>query len=515
MKKSSVIYHIMLGITFVIALSQCDKTLEPLNLAPYPETNLDANAGNWKTYVLTNNAEVALPAPEDATSASYLAELESLKNVMAGATANQQELAAWWGGNGVLRWHEIARDLAAQYNVPPNNNADGTYPNPDANNPNAYPRFPFANPPYASRAFALLAVAQYDAVVAAWHYKHQHNRLAPYQYDAGITPLIPENNLPAYPSEDAVVAAASREVLKFLFPGEKELLEDKSTEHKNSRLWAGANVQSDLDAGDSLGRKVAAKIIAYAKTDRMGQANNQPGFQSLRDDATARGLVEQWHSLDLPARPPMLPFFGNVKPWNFNDSVKVAIRPAAPPAVGSPAFNEALEELRGLTKNRTREQWRIASYWADGVGSYTPPGHWNRRAAELILENEFNEIRSARAMALMCTAIQDAGITCWDTKYYYLLARPTEVDRDVTTSTGIPNFPAYTSGHSTFSAAGAAVLAYLFPSHTADLEALAKEASESRIYGCIHYRFDCEVGLESGKKAASYAILRGQNDGSE
>lgn len=515
MKKSSVLYPALLGMALVITLSRCDKTLEPVGTTPYPETNLDANAGTWKTYVLANPAEVALPAPEDASSAAYLAELESLKNTMASASDNQRELALWWGGNGVLRWHEIARDLAAQYNVPPNNNADGTYPNPDANNPSAYPRFPFANPPYASRAFALLAVAQYDALVAAWHYKFQHNRLAPYQYDAGITPLIPENNLPSYPSEDAVVAAASREVLKFLFPGEKTLLEDKSSEHKNSRLWAGANVQSDLDAGDSLGRKVAAKIIAYAKTDRMGQANNQAAFQSMRDDATARGIVEQWHSLDLPARPPMLPFFGNVKPWNFNDSVKVAIRPAAPPQVGSAAFNEALEELRDLTKNRTREQWRIASYWADGVGSYTPPGHWNRRAAELILEKEFNEIRSARAMALTCTAIQDAGISCWDTKYYYLLERPTEADRDITTSTGIPNFPAYTSGHSTFSAAGAAVLSYLFPDHTAELEALAKEASESRIYGCIHYRFDCEVGLESGKKVASYAILRGQNDGAE
>ncbi|MBL7827782.1 MAG: phosphatase PAP2 family protein [Saprospiraceae bacterium] len=505
----------LLAFAMLIGLVACDKTIDSATTLPYPETSLESNAGNWKTYQLVSNTEIPVPAPEAANSAAYLAELDELKNIVANTTEAQKEAAIFWGGNGVARWHEIARNLAAQYNVPPNYNADGTYPAPDPANPTAYPRFPFANPPYASRAFALLAVAQYDALVAAWHYKFQYNRLAPYRYTAEINPLIPENDLPSYPSEDAVVAAASREVLKFLFPGEKPLLDEYSTEHKSSRLWAGANVPSDLAAGDSLGRLVAAKIIAYAKTDRMGQANNQAGVQSLRDDATARGITQQWHSLDLPARPPMLPFFGNVKPWNFNDSTKVAIRPSAPPAVGSDAFNTALKELQDLAKNRTRKQWEIASYWADGVGTYTPPGHWNRTASELILEKELNEIRSARAFALVATAIQDAGITCWDTKYYYLLPRPTEVDRTVTTSTGIPNFPAYTSGHSSFSSAGAEVLAYLFPDHTSELIALAKEASESRIYGCIHYRFDCEVGLESGKKVAEFAIERGRNDGSE
>ncbi|MFM7400193.1 MAG: PA-phosphatase, partial [Bacteroidota bacterium] len=73
----------------------------------------------------------------------------------------------------------------------------------------------------------------------------------------------------------------------------------------------------------------------------------------------------------------------------------------------------------------------------------------------------------------------------------------------------------YTSGHSTFSAAAAEVLGYLFPDHAAEMDALAKEASNSRIYGCIHYRFDCEVGLESGKKVGSYAVERGKNDGAE
>jgi hypothetical protein len=501
-------------ITLFVAAA-CNKTPENPAIAPYAESKLDENGGNWKTYILADGAEIPVPAPNAASSDAYKTELEQLKTIMSNATESDKEAVQFWGSNGTLRWHEIARELAANYNVPPNYNADGTYPVPDPNNPTAYPRFPFANPPYASRAFALLAVAQYDALVTAWKAKFEYNRLAPFKNDAGITPLLPTSDLPSYPSEDAVVAAASREVLKFLFPGEVALLDERSTEHKNSRLWGGMNVQSDIDAGDSLGVAVAKRIIAYAKTDRMGAANKQADYPLLKTDAANRGFTAQWESVDIPARPPMLPFFGNVKPWNFSDDQKIALRPAAPYLPGTPEFEKDYQEMLDITKNRTREQFRIATYWADGAGSYTPPGHWNRKAAELILDNKWNEIRAARAMALMSTAVQDAGILCWYTKYYYLTQRPTTVDADIKTSTGIPNFPGYTSGHSTFSAAAAEVLAYLFPSNASELNALAKEASESRIYGCIHFRIDCEAGLESGKKVGTFAVERGKNDGSE
>jgi len=523
MKKIKISYLLALSFGLMFALTQCDKTPpENLPYAPYAETSLDANAGNWKTYLAIDSNKTAVPTPDAAGSAAYLTELDNLRSKMAAATSEEQDLAVWWGGNGVLRWHEIARELAANYNVPPDYVYDSTgtavYPplvfNPA--NPDAYPRVPFANPPIASRMFALLAVAQYDALVACWHRKFQHNRLAPYKNVTDIQPLLPTNDLPSYPSEDAVVAAASREILKFIFPREVVNVIAKAEEHKNSRLWAGANVQSDLSAGDSLGRIIAQNIIEqWAKKDRMGMANNQAGFQIQRDSATARGYTYQWHSLDIPSRPPMLPAFGNVKCWNFDDATKAAIRPPVPPQPGTPAFEADLEELRKISKNRTREQQRITTFWSDGVGTYTPPGHWNRRAANLIYDNQFNEIRSARAMALVSTAIVDAGIVCWEAKYYYLLPRPKEADPSLTTGTGIPNFPAYASGHATFSGAAAEVLSYLFPSHQSDLRAWAQEAADSRVYGCIHYRFDSQNGLEHGKRVAEFAITRGRTDGSE
>lgn len=499
----------------LLAFSQCDKTPENPVFEPYPETELVEKGGTWKTYLLKDGSEIAVPAPTAENSEYYKQEMADLKNKMNTATAEQKELARYWGGNATARWHEIARELAAQYNSAPKAKADGTYPVPNPANPKAEPRFPFANPPYTSRVLALLSVAQYDALVSAWHYKFKYNRKAPYHYDSGLSPLIPKNDLPAYPSEDAVIAVASCEVLTMLFPGEKDYLLAKAMEHQQSRLWAGTNVQSDLSAGEALGKAVAARVIAYAKTDKMDKSNAQADFPKTREDATARGITDQWHSLEKPSRPPLLPFFGNVATWNFNEATKKEIRPAAPPKPGSPAFETAMNELRELSKNPTREQKRITAFWADGTGSYTPPGHWNRLASNIILEKQLNEIRTARALALVSTAVQDAGISCWDVKFHFLLPRPTEVDPSITTSTGIPNFPAFISGHSTFSAAGAEVLAYLFPDKAAEMRLLAKEASESRIYGCIHYRFDCEVGLDVGKKVAEFAIQRGKNDGAE
>jgi membrane-associated phospholipid phosphatase len=89
------------------------------------------------------------------------------------------------------------------------------------------------------------------------------------------------------------------------------------------------------------------------------------------------------------------------------------------------------------------------------------------------------------------------------------------MDASIKTTTGVPNFPAYVSGHSTFSAAAASVLSHILPSQAQSFDALAKEASDSRMFGAIHYRSDCEKGLELGQKVGAFAIARATTDGAE
>ncbi|WP_204325134.1 hypothetical protein, partial [Stenotrophomonas maltophilia] len=69
-------------------------------------------------------------------------------------TPAQQAIINYWSAGAVLRWNEIMRELVAKHNLPPYQNDDGTYPIPTAANPFSYPQFPFANPPYAARAYA-------------------------------------------------------------------------------------------------------------------------------------------------------------------------------------------------------------------------------------------------------------------------------------------------------------------------------------------------------------------------
>jgi membrane-associated phospholipid phosphatase len=494
------------------AFLSCDKSITEPQRVGYSPANVDEKAGTWKTYILTTPTDVTVATPSASTSAEYVAELADLKAKSASLTQAQQEAVVYWGTGAVYRWNEIARELAARYNTPPASNADGKYPVPDAANPLADPRFPFANPPYTARALAYLSVAQYDALVAAWNYKYKFKRSAPSKTDATIRVALPVSSIPSYPSEDAVVAAASYTVLKAMFPGEVPFLDAKLAEHKDSRLWAGMNVASDLVAGVDLGNQVAAKVMARAKTDGMGAANNQTLTASMIESAKGRGLSEVWLSQETPARPPMLPNYGAVTTWNFDAATKVKLRPDAPPALNSAEFTKALDELKAINKNQTREQARIANYWANGAGSYTPPGHWSRAAANAANEAKYSEVRMARTLALVNTAMMDAGICCWDTKFFYYYPRPQQFG--VKTSVGLPNFPSYTSGHSTFSAAAAVVLGSIFPERADEFWAQAKEASESRIYGMIHYRFDCEVGLTCGKNIGSYAVSRGKADGS-
>ena len=79
----------------------------------------------------------------------------------------------------------------------------------------------------------------------------------------------------------------------------------------------------------------------------------------------------------------------------------------------------------------------------------------------------------------------------------------------------MPNFPAFTSGHSTFSGAAATLLAHVNPGRAQDYLAMADEASKSRLFGAIHYRSDIEVGMQMGKKIGQKAVDRAKTDGAE
>lgn len=512
------------AITFLLtATVSCDKEVQSeQKLKVLQPSNIDANAGTWKPILLTSNAQIAVAAPAAVTSDAYKAELESIKLIQANLTSAQRKSIEYWSAGGVLRWNEILRGMVARFNLPPAPNNLGAYPAPDAENPFGDPNFPFANPPYAARAYSYVAAAQYDAMKAAWYWKYQHNRQAPYKVDSGIEMMMTPTDLPAYPSEDAVMSGVSAEVLKLLFPAAVEEITLKAAEQRNAALWSGKATASDIAAGLALGKSIATVFTDRAKADGMGAAiGNKTLWQQLSDNATSRGEIP-WQSLETPPRPPMLPFFGlrtfnattpGVKAWMMTNADIVKERPLAPPPTASDEMSKEVAEVKWYSENVTRERLAIVHKWADGAGTYTPPGHWDEIASHYIEANNFSEVRAARAYAYINIALHDAAVGCWETKYFYFNPRPCQMDPAIKTATGVPNFPAYTSGHSTFSAAASTVLGYIFPNDAQWFDEQATEASLSRMYGGIHYRSDCQMGLDHGKRIANYTINFAKADG--
>lgn len=502
-------------VSLLLILFSCEKDL-PIyfEFQGYEFASTDPNGGSWTPILISEGSDISIPAPEEVTSDTYVQELEDLKFAMAHSAEEDDKAVAYWTQNPIIRWNEIALELIAKYNIIPGPNPDGTYPSPDPASPIGPPAFPFAHPPYAVRALAYLSVAQFDGLISAWHYKYQYNRAAPFIQDESIRPIYRDNITPSYPSDGAVIARASREILTAMFPLEANYLAEQEAEHLRCLILSGVNVQSDVDAGVMIGDAIAEVALTRAANDGM---KNAQAPKSVSDSLAAAALNRfgwQWINQEIPQRPVGLtPLYGKVKMWSIENVEDT--RPIAPPAIGSSEYEADVRTLKEYEKNVTNETRRIANFWQDGLGTYTPPGHWNEIAIRYITRDRMNPLRSARTFAYLNIAMMDGGISCWDAKYYYHYPRPIQTIEGFTTIAGTPNFPAYTSGHSVFSAAGAEVLSYIFPADASTFRGWAEEAAISRVYGGIHWTFDATVGTAQGIDVASYTIAIAQNDGAD
>jgi hypothetical protein len=78
---------------------------------------------------------------------------------------------------------------------------------------------------------------------------------------------------------------------------------------------------------------------------------------------------------------------------------------------------------------------------------------------------------------------------------------------------GTPRHPAYPSGHSTYSGAASQLLTYFFPDEKVELDKLADNAGEARLWAGIHWRSDHEQGQRLGRCVARLVISQLEADG--
>jgi membrane-associated phospholipid phosphatase len=361
------------------------------------------------------------------------------------------------------------------------------------------------NPPRAARTLALVHTAMADAIVAVHDARLAWRRPLPAAAVPGLVPVVTgETGRFGFPSEPAAVAAAASAVLAELYPAELGSLVALAEEAATSQLWAGLAYRSDVEAGMRLGRAIGERAIARARGD---------GSDAVWDSERPSGAGVWQPTPPAYVESPLEPLAGSWRPWVIGDVV--AARPAEPPDWGSPAWQAELAAVQDAVARRTPEQEAAAHFWAGGPGTVTPAGLWIEIAIDLILRDGLESAHAARVLALTSVATADAFVCCWDAKYAYWTARPITADPHLNVLFPTPPFPSFTSGHSTISAAAAAVLGHLFPADAADLAAQAEEAKNSRLWAGIHFPIDNEVGAAMGGMVGRTVADVARHDGAE
>lgn len=375
------------------------------------------------------------------------------------------------------------------------------------------------NPPRAARAFAYTGVALYEAVV---HGMPEHQSLQ------GQLGGLPANTLPVPPTGQvhdwAIAANRALNVVSTALVAGATTEFDAQEASLLATLSAGVDaavVDRSVDYGDALGNA----ILVWAATDGTAlQADCQTNWVAPIPPNSGG-----WTPVSGSAQP-LLPCWGDMRTFVVADGLEC--EPIGPPAysnsIGSAWHAQSLlvyNTTGDAGANLTQDQRDIALYWADNAGGTgTPPGHWIAIACQISADEALSLDVSAEAFARVGLAVADAFITCWEAKYTSYLQRPATYIRDNIDGgwdpvIGTPNFPTYTSGHSTQSGAAAIVLTEVFGNYaftdtchsrlnpTAGLPAdraytnfvqAASEAAVSRLYGGIHYLFDNYDGIDSG-----------------
>jgi hypothetical protein len=348
-------------------------------------------------------------------------------------------------------------------------------------------------PPIASRSLAILHISIYDAVNGI---------------DRTHEPYLVQSQVPASASREAAASAAAHEALVNLFPAAASTFDAL-----HAAILARIPNGPQKIAGLVWGEFVASQVLAVRANDGWNATVPPPG-------GSGPGV---WIPTPPAYLPYALPQWGFVRPFAMSSTSQ--FRPPGPPSLDSQQYADDYDEVKQLGaavgSTRTEEQTEIALFWADGAGTETPPGHWNS-IAQIIADELGNTLeQNARLFALLNIAMADAAICAWDAKYEFHFWRPVtainfaEPELNWMSFIVTPPFPDYVSGHSTFSAAAATVLALfygtddlpfttgsdflpgVYRSFPTCLDA-AEEAAVSRLYGGIHFRSANEDGLQAG-----------------
>jgi PAP2 superfamily len=387
-------------------------------------------------------------------------------------------------------------------------------------------------PPYTARALAIVNTSMFDAW-AAYDRQAVGTQLA-------NTLQLPQSENTLKNKNEAVSYAAYRTLVD-LFPSQTSLFD-------NLMLNLGynpGNTSTNVSTPNGIGNYVAQLLLTVRHHDGSNQLGNLSAAGVPYADYTGYAPVNTATILNDPGRwQPLLvpngqggmieqtflaPHWNRVTPFALKNSSQ--LRPNPPAAVDTVKYRQQANVIYQMSLNLTDQQKVIASYWADGPATETPPGHWNLFAQTISVRDGHTLDHDIKLFFALSNGLLDASIAAWDAKVTYDSVRPITAIRhliDPAWNTYIPTppFAEYVSGHSTFSATAAEILRrvagsdkfglfYADPSTGITLywqtfTAAAHEAGMSRCYGGIHFQDGNWSGQRLGRLVGASAWFKAQ-----
>ncbi|WUR62060.1 carbohydrate binding domain-containing protein [Micromonospora chokoriensis] len=377
-------------------------------------------------------------------------------------------------------------------------------------------------PTTLSRHAAILHAATHDAAVSVTGVGNPYRVRVPVSYPGTMDNVVA-------PSLHAAIDKAAYDVLTALFPVRRPVF-DGAYGTAVTRRPSGVN-SAEVARGETVGAAAAAANLQARANDGSGDTG---GYQ-------LDGVDGSWRPTD--EKPAVTPKWGLVPPFALTSGSQ--FRPGLPAdahdyedLLDKDEYREQVEEVRNLggrsSSLRTPEQTQIAFFWANDLPvTYRPPGQLFAHTQIVAKQRNLGILANARLFGLVALALADAAIAAWDAKYLtgIDLWRPESaigngwkpLSQDTNGVSFSPAFPAYVSGHATFAGAWSAVMkrffgtdAIAFDATTDDPHAqgvvrrmtgfdhAAEENALSRIYLGVHYRFDADAGLATGRSVGAY-----------
>jgi hypothetical protein len=383
-------------------------------------------------------------------------------------------------------------------------------------------------PPVASRVYVYPLLAAHEA----GRFNNQNTT----SLCAILKGFEPMPNPTAGQKYDFVVAA----IKAFCTTAKKVIFSVKEIEAFEKETLAALKTrcsEEEFNRSVAFGEQVAAVVIKRLASDNYKETRGMERF------VVNPKIIGRWQPTPPDYADGVEPHWAKMKPLLMDSSGQIRAAVAAPYSEKpTSAFWKETVEVQQLSKTLTEEQEEIVRFWDDNPfvsrhkghlmfqdKKMTPGGHWLAICQTACKEKNTDFYTTLHAYALTSVTIYEAFISCWHEKYKSARQRPETVisaklEKEWHPYLVTPPFPAYTSGHSTISAAAAETLTVLFGDNYAftdetekeyglpvrsfkSFRAAAKEASISRLYAGIHYRSDCDAGNAAGIKIG--ALLNG------